>query len=238
MLLWMPPGRWSCSPSPALPGGCSARGGWRSVSRIGLLFIINQGYWKETVGDAGAGRGARPPPRWPSACRSASGRRTTTAVYRYPAADPRPDADDADLRLPDPGADPVRARHRARPDRHRHLRLPGADPADPSRHHLDAEADDRGRRGVRRDASASCCGRSNCRPPCRTIMAGLTQCIMLSLSMVVIAALIGANGLGEPVVRALNSVNIPLGLRSGSLHRHPGHHPRPHVPRLRRGGQQ
>ncbi len=31
-----------------------------------------------------------------------------------------------------------------------------------------------------------------------TIMAGLTQCIMLCLSMVVIAALIGANGLGKP----------------------------------------
>jgi len=48
-----------------------------------------------------------------------------------------------------------------------------------------------------------------------TIMAGLTQCIMLSLSMVVIAALIGANGLGRPVVRALNSVNIPLGVEAG-----------------------
>ena len=47
------------------------------------------------------------------------------------------------------------------------------------------------------------------------IMAGLTQCIMLSLSMVVIAALIGANGLGRPVVRALNTVNIPLGLEAG-----------------------
>src|SRR5688572_561566 len=48
-----------------------------------------------------------------------------------------------------------------------------------------------------------------------TIMAGLTQCIILSLSMVVIAALVGANGLGKPVVRALNSVNIPLGLEAG-----------------------
>ncbi|MBL8576671.1 MAG: choline ABC transporter permease subunit [Mesorhizobium sp.] len=48
-----------------------------------------------------------------------------------------------------------------------------------------------------------------------TIMAGLTQCIMLCLSMVVIAALIGANGLGKPVVRALNTVNIPLGLEAG-----------------------
>ena len=33
--------------------------------------------------------------------------------------------------------------------------------------------------------------------------------------MVVIADLIGANGLGMPVVRALNSVNIPLGLEAG-----------------------
>ena len=48
-----------------------------------------------------------------------------------------------------------------------------------------------------------------------TIMAGLTQCIMLSLSMVVIAALIGANGLGKPVVRALNTVNIPMGIEAG-----------------------
>lgn len=48
-----------------------------------------------------------------------------------------------------------------------------------------------------------------------TIMAGLTQCIMLSLSMVVIAALIGASGLGKPVVRGLNSLNIPLGIEAG-----------------------
>jgi glycine betaine/proline transport system permease protein len=48
-----------------------------------------------------------------------------------------------------------------------------------------------------------------------TIMAGITQCIMLSLSMVVIAALVGANGLGKPVVRALNSVNISMGFEAG-----------------------
>ena len=47
------------------------------------------------------------------------------------------------------------------------------------------------------------------------IMAGLTQTIMLSLSMVVIAALVGADGLGVPVVRALNSVNTALGFEAG-----------------------
>jgi len=49
------------------------------------------------------------------------------------------------------------------------------------------------------------------------IMAGLTQAIMLSLSMVVIAALVGADGLGVPVVRALNTVNTALGFESGFI---------------------
>jgi glycine betaine/proline transport system permease protein len=48
-----------------------------------------------------------------------------------------------------------------------------------------------------------------------TILAGITQCIMLSLSMVVIAALVGAGGLGKPVVRALNTVNIAQGFVAG-----------------------
>src|SRR5687768_9816193 len=47
------------------------------------------------------------------------------------------------------------------------------------------------------------------------IMAGLTQTIMLSLSMVVIAALVGADGLGVPVVRALNTVNLAMGFEAG-----------------------
>ena len=47
------------------------------------------------------------------------------------------------------------------------------------------------------------------------IMTGLNQTVMLSLSMVVIAALVGASGLGVPVVRALNSVNTALGFESG-----------------------
>jgi glycine betaine/proline transport system permease protein len=47
------------------------------------------------------------------------------------------------------------------------------------------------------------------------IREGITQCIMLSLSMVVVAALVGADGLGKPVVRALNSVNIAMGFEAG-----------------------
>jgi glycine betaine/proline transport system substrate-binding protein len=48
-----------------------------------------------------------------------------------------------------------------------------------------------------------------------TIIAGITQCIMLSLSMVVIAALVGAGGLGVPVVRALGSVQVGMGFEAG-----------------------
>ncbi|WP_084861348.1 choline ABC transporter permease subunit [Salibaculum halophilum] len=47
------------------------------------------------------------------------------------------------------------------------------------------------------------------------IMTGLNQTIMLSLSMVVIAALVGADGLGVPVVRALNTVDTAKGFESG-----------------------
>ena len=47
------------------------------------------------------------------------------------------------------------------------------------------------------------------------IMAGLTQCIMLSLSMVVFATLIGAPSLGNPVNKALANRNIPLGIEAG-----------------------
>lgn len=47
------------------------------------------------------------------------------------------------------------------------------------------------------------------------IRAGLTQTIMLSLSMVVISALVGADGLGVPTLRALNQVNIAKGFEVG-----------------------
>jgi len=43
-----------------------------------------------------------------------------------------------------------------------------------------------------------------------TIMAGLNQCLMLSLSMVVIAALIGAKGLGLTVYQGINRLDMGL----------------------------
>lgn len=49
------------------------------------------------------------------------------------------------------------------------------------------------------------------------IMAGLNQTIMLSLSMVVISAWVGAAGLGVPVVEALNRVRPDQGFEAGAV---------------------
>lgn len=49
----------------------------------------------------------------------------------------------------------------------------------------------------------------------RTVMAGLNQTLMLALSMVVIATIIGAGGLGIPVVRGLNNLQAGLGVVGG-----------------------
>jgi glycine betaine/proline transport system permease protein len=48
-----------------------------------------------------------------------------------------------------------------------------------------------------------------------TIMAGLNQTIMMALSMVVIAALIGAGGLGSPVILGLNTLDIGQAVTGG-----------------------
>ncbi len=48
-----------------------------------------------------------------------------------------------------------------------------------------------------------------------TIMAGVNQVIMLALSMVVISALVGFGGLGEPVVRGLTQLKVGLAFTGG-----------------------
>lgn len=48
-----------------------------------------------------------------------------------------------------------------------------------------------------------------------SIMTGINQCIMLSLSMVVIAAMIGGGGLGGDIVYALNRIDIAIGFEAG-----------------------
>jgi len=48
-----------------------------------------------------------------------------------------------------------------------------------------------------------------------TIMAGLNQTIMMALSMVVVASMIGARGLGETVLNGIQTLNVGLGLEAG-----------------------
>lgn len=48
-----------------------------------------------------------------------------------------------------------------------------------------------------------------------TIMAGVNQTIMLSLSMVVIASMIGVQGLGQPVLKAISNQYFTMGVLNG-----------------------
>jgi len=49
----------------------------------------------------------------------------------------------------------------------------------------------------------------------KTILAGVNQTIMMALSMVVIAGMIAAGGLGEKVLEGINNLDIGLGFESG-----------------------
>jgi glycine betaine/proline transport system permease protein len=48
-----------------------------------------------------------------------------------------------------------------------------------------------------------------------TIMAGVNQCIMMSLSMTVVASMIGAGGLGSVVLKSMQSLDIGMGTVGG-----------------------
>lgn len=48
-----------------------------------------------------------------------------------------------------------------------------------------------------------------------TIMAGINQTIMLSLAMVVIASMIGVQGLGQPVLKAISNQYFTMGILNG-----------------------
>ena len=57
-----------------------------------------------------------------------------------------------------------------------------------------------------------------------TIMTGINQTILMSLSMVVIAAMIAAGGLGEIVLKGITQMKIRFRFRRRYRSSHPGHH--------------
>lgn len=48
-----------------------------------------------------------------------------------------------------------------------------------------------------------------------SILAGLNQCVMMALSMVVVASMIGARGLGEDVLAGIQTLNVGKGVEAG-----------------------
>ena len=48
-----------------------------------------------------------------------------------------------------------------------------------------------------------------------TVMSGVNQTIMLALSMVVIASMIGGGGLGDVVLRGIQQLDVGLGFEGG-----------------------
>lgn len=48
-----------------------------------------------------------------------------------------------------------------------------------------------------------------------SIMAGINQTIMMSMSMVIIAAMVGAGGLGNDILTSIQQLDIGQGLQSG-----------------------
>jgi len=180
---------------------------------VALLFIINQGYWQPTletlslvivaalvstaigvpVGIAAAHR-----PRLYSALRPVLDLMQTlpTFVYLIPT-----------LVL-------FRLRGGAGAHLHRDFRPARPHPPYAAGHQLRAHRTAGSRRGVWRHAM-QLLWKVELPSAAPTILAGVTQCIMLSLSMVVIAALVGAGGLGVPVVRALNTVQVGMGFEAG-----------------------
>jgi len=48
-----------------------------------------------------------------------------------------------------------------------------------------------------------------------SIMAGINQTIMMALSMVVVASMIGARGLGEQVLNGIQTLDVGKGLEAG-----------------------
>ena len=192
---------------------------------LGFLFILNQGLWKETVQTLVLVVAA-------TALSMAIGVPLGIWAAHKPAgleggaAAARSDADDADVRLSHPHSHSVRPRRRAGLI----VTIIFAMPAPVRMTYLGLTSIPKPMLEAGESFGATkrqLLWKVELPAALPTIMAGLTQCIMLSLSMVVFATLIGAPSLGNPVNKALANRNIPLGIEAGLRARHSRHHPRP-----------
>lgn len=66
----------------------------------------------------------------------------------------------------------------------------------------------------------------------KTMMAGINQTIMLALSMVVIASMVGSKGLGRDIYFAVSQVNVKEGVEARTMYRHSCHPSGSHYPKF------
>ena len=152
---------------------------------------------------------------WSSACRSASPPASTGGCTRVPAPGARRDADRPVDRVPRPGRAPLRHRAGAGRGGDRRLRAPAGRAADHARHPSGAAGDRRGGPHVRVVAPRSCSPRCSSRRPLPSIMTGINQTINMALGIIVIAALVGAGGLGQEALDTLRLRSPGRGLVVG-----------------------
>jgi glycine betaine/proline transport system permease protein len=73
----------------------------------------------------------------------------------------------------------------------------------------------RGRHHLRLHAAGRCWSKVEIPGALPSIMAGINQTIMMALSMVIIASMVGAGGLGNDVLASIQRLDIGLGFESG-----------------------
>ena len=136
-------------------------------------------------------------------------------VERTITPGPRLHADDADVRLPRAAHPVLPHRPGVGDDRDPHLRDAAGRADHRARDPLGTADDRRGRRVAGLHARRRRCTKVLLPMSRRTIVLGINQTIMAALSMVTIAALIDAPGLGKTVIKALQTLDVGTAFNAG-----------------------